>query len=463
MRRQVVFFKQFRVEGLGCYSYLIGCPREGTACVVDPERHVERYLEAAQENGLRITDVFDTHLHADHITGSAELAARTGAGIHVHPAAEAAYPHEPMHDGQRFRFGVAELEAIETFGHTPNSVSFAVTDHARSDDVEALLTGDLLFVGDVGRPDLAGEDLLQEQVHNLYDSLYNKLARFPDWTEVYPAHGEGSLCGRGMSAKPMTTLGFERRNNPLLNGMSFPDFRRIMTEGFQIRPSNFAAMVEKNRRGPRLLKEAAPFGRLLVSDVERLLGNGARLVDVRDQAAFGAAFLPGAINIGSTPSSVNWLGMLLDAESEIVLVAECDSDARDAARRFRRAGYDRLIGYLGDGVSGWALQGKPLDHLPQLTPAGLARVLEKYDDHVVLDVRTDQEWQSGHIEGALHVPISDLVRGGVDLDRGSHITAVCGSGYRSNIAGSFLKSLGHKHVFSLIGGMSAWNAARKTA
>ena len=456
-----MFFRQFKVEGLGCYSYLIGCPKEGVACVVDPERHVERYLDVAQENGVQITDVFDTHLHADHITGSQELAAQTGATIHVHPAVEAEYPHEPLRDGQRFRFGAAEIEIIETPGHTPNSVSLAVTDHARSEDVQALLTGDLLFVGDIGRPDLAGEDLLEQQVRNLYDSLYGKLSRFPDWTEVYPAHGEGSLCGKGMSSKPMTTLGYERRNNPLLNSMPFEEFRRIMTEGFQIRPDNFADMVVKNRKGPALLREAAAFTRLAVGQAEQAVRNGAKLVDVRDQVAFGAAFLPGSINIGIRPNSVNWLGMVVDATSEIIIVADSETDAREAAFRFRRAGYDKLIGYLADGVSGWAMQGKALDHLPQLTANSLIHVLGKYPDHLVLDVRTEAEWQMGHIDGAIHKPISDLIASGIDLDKKRHITAVCGSGYRSNIAGSFLKSLGFEHVFSLIGGMTAWNAARR--
>lgn len=458
-----MFFQQFKVEGLGCYSYLIGCPKEGVACVVDPERHVEQYLDVAQENGLRITDVFDTHLHADHVTGSQELAAQAGATIHVHPAVEAGYPHEPLSEGQRFRFGAAEIEIIETPGHTPNSVSLAVTDHARSEDVQALLTGDLLFVGDIGRPDLAGEDLLEQQVRNLYDSLYGKLARFPDWTEVYPAHGEGSLCGKGMSSKPMTTLGFERRNNPLLNKMPFDDFHKVMTEGFQVRPDNFAVMVEKNRKGPALLKEATAFTRLAVPQVEQVVRSGAKLVDVRDQVAFGAAFLPGSINIGMRPNSVNWLGMVVDAASEIIIAADSEADAREAAFRFRRAGYDRLIGYLADGVSGWAMQGKQLDHLPQLTVDSLKHVLAKYSDHVVLDVRTDAEWQAGHIDRAVHKPISDLIHSGIDVDKRRHITAVCGSGYRSNIAGSFLKSLGYEHVFSLIGGMTAWNAAIRTA
>jgi len=456
-----VYFKQYKVEGLGCYSYLIGCPAAGTACVVDPERHVGQYLQTAEHQGLKITHVFDTHLHADHITGSAELAARTGAKICVHPAIEAGYAHEALQEGQRLRFGAAELEVIETPGHTPNSVSFAVTDHARSEDIFALLTGDLLFVGDIGRPDLAGEDLLDEQVRNLYESLHTKLARFPDWTEVYPAHGEGSLCGKGMSAKPMTTLGFERRNNPLLKGLPFDEFHRLMTGNFQVRPPNFMAIVDKNQRGPQLLGDAATFTELSVLQVDQALANGAQVIDTRAQSAFGAAFLPGSINIGLGASSVNWLGLVLSADTDVVIVADSAENAHQVAVQYRRAGYDRLIGYVPDGVASWALQGKPLDHLPQLTPASLKHVFEKYGNHVVLDVRTDAEWESGHIEGAIHLPLPQLVAQGIDLDRQRHITTICRSGYRSNVAGSVLKSQGYEHVFSLIGGMTGWQAAER--
>lgn len=458
-----MFFKQFKVKGLGCYSYLIGCPADGTACVVDPERHVDRYLQSAQEEGLRITAVFDTHLHADHITGSAELAARTGATIFVHPAIRAGYPHTATGEGDRFRFGVAEIEVIETPGHTPDSITLALTDHGRSDDVLGLLTGDLLFVGDIGRPDLAGEDLLAEQVRGLYDSLYGKLARFADWTEVYPAHGEGSLCGKGMSAKPMTTLGFERRNNALLNDMRFGDFSRTMTNGFQLRPPNFVAIVEKNRRGPALLRDTTSPRKLSVDEVAQAQSGGATLLDIRSQTAFGAAFVRGSVNIGLTPSSANWLGMVVAADTDLVIVADNPADALTAVHQFRRAGYDRIIGFLGEGISSWAALGRPLDHLPQITPESLAHVLDKYRDHVVLDVRTDHEWQSGHIEGALHKPVSDLVREGIALEMDRHITAVCRSGFRSNIAGSFLKSAGYTHVFSLIGGMTAWHNARRGA
>lgn len=456
-----MLFQQFKVEGLGCFSYLIGCPAAGTACVVDPERHIERYLQAAQQNGVRITHIFDTHLHADHITGSAELAASTGATIYVHPGVEAAYSHQDLHEGDHFRFGAAELEVIETFGHTPNSVSFAVTDHGRSEDVFALLTGDLLFVGDIGRPDLAGDDLLEAQVKNLYDSLYVKLARFPDWVEVYPAHGEGSLCGRGMSPKPVTTLGFERRNNPLLNSMPYEQFHKIMTTGFQVRPDNFAVMVDKNRRGPAQLAEAAPFTLLNVQQVEEALARGAKIVDTRVPSAFGAAYIHGSVNIGLTPSSVNWLGMVMPAETEIIIVADTPARAEEAAYIYRRAGYDRLIGYLGDGISSWAAQAKPLDHLPQLTPDSLKYVFDKYPDHLAVDVRSPGEWEDGHIENALHIPIGKIISGDFELDKNRHITTVCGSGYRANIAGSILKSLGYEKVFSLIGGMTAWQAAQQ--
>ncbi|NMA40893.1 MAG: MBL fold metallo-hydrolase [Lentisphaerae bacterium] len=457
-----MLFQQFKVDGLGCFSYLLGCPAAGTACVVDPERHVDRYLKVAQDNGLRITHIFDTHLHADHITGSGELAARTGATIYVHPGVEAAYPHKDLHDGDRFNFGSAELEVIETFGHTPNSVTFAVIDHSRSDDVFALLTGDLLFVGDIGRPDLAGDDLLEEQVKNLYDSLYKKLARFPDWVEVYPSHGEGSLCGRGMSPKPVSTLGFERRNNPLLNNMSFEEFRQIMTSEFQVRPDNFGVMVAKNRQGPKPLAEAAPFNLMTVEQVEAAIAKGAKIVDTRVPSAFGAAYIRGAVNIGLTPASVNWLGMVVPADTDIIIVADTAARAEEAARIYRRAGYDCLIGYLGDGISSWAARAKPLDHLPQVTPQSLKRVFEKYPNHLAVDVRSDGEWAAGHIDGAVHIPIEKIIAGDFTLDKEQHITVVCGSGYRANIAGSILKSLGYSNVFSLIGGMTAWKASLAT-
>ena len=272
-----MLFRQFKVEGLGCYSYLMGCPRAGVAFVVDPERHVNQYLRTAEQQGVRITHVFDTHLHADHISGAVELAAKVGADIYVHPKVEAKYPHNMVKAGDRFVFGVAQIEVIETPGHTPNSITIAVSDTSRTPETMLLLTGDLLFVGDIGRPDLAGEDLLEQQIQGLYHSLYTTLSRFPDWTEVYPAHGEGSLCGKGMSSKPMTTLGFERKHNPLLNEMPLDEFRRTMTAGFQIRPMGFAQIVTRNQDGPAALSSLREVRRLSMGEIEKLCAGPAKL------------------------------------------------------------------------------------------------------------------------------------------------------------------------------------------
>jgi len=234
-----------------------------------------------------------------------------------------------------------------------------------------------------------------------------------------------------------------------------------MTTGFQVRPNNFAVMVDKNRRGPAKLAEAAPFNLLTVQQVEEALAQGAKIVDTRVPSAFGAAYITGSVNIGVTPASVNWLGMVIPAGTDIIIVADTPARADEAAYIYRRAGYDRLIGYLGDGISSWAAQAKPLDHLPQLTPESLKYVCAKYPKHLVLDVRSPGEWNDGHIENALHIPIGKIIAGDFDIDKELHITVVCASGYRSNIAGSILKSRGYPKVFSLIGGMTAWETARQ--
>lgn len=452
-----MFFEQFKVEGLGCYSYLIGCPGAGVAFVVDPERHVDRYLETAEREGMEITHIFDTHLHADHISGAVELAGKTGAALYVHPEVHGEYPHQTVRHGDRFSFGVAAIEILETPGHTPNSITIAVADTSRATETMLLLTGDLLFVGDIGRPDLAGEDLLEQQVRNLYHSLYETLSRFEDWVEVYPAHGAGSLCGKGMSSKPMSTLGFERKHNPLLNGMPLDAFRRIMTSGFQLRPPGFEEIVKKNRSTPSPLSSLPEVRRFSIHEVETLRQKGAVLVDVRHATSFGASFIPGSLNIGLTPQSATWLGMVTQTDKDIVIVSDSETDAHAAVHQFRRVGFDRILGFLDNGVSNWALSAFPLDHLPQLSVQSLERVLQKYPDHIILDVRTDEEWNLDHIETALHQPIAELVRDGVAIEnKKSHISVFCESGHRANIAGSLLKAAGYEHTYSVIGGMTAW-------
>jgi hydroxyacylglutathione hydrolase len=450
-----MFFRQFAIEGLGCYSYLIGCRQAGMAFVVDPQRHVDEYLRVANENELTIVAVFDTHLHADHISGARELATRVDADILLHHAFPAAFDFRPVGHGEFFDFGAVRVDILETPGHTPNSISLAISDELRSREPLAILTGDLLFVGDVGRPDLVGDDLLTEQIKNLRISLHDRLGDYPDEIEIYPAHGAGSLCGKSISAKPMTTLGFERKYNPLLS-MEEEEFAETMASGFQSRPSAYVSIVNTNAQGPALLSELPPILSLTLSQLDRVAEAGAHIIDTRSAGAFGSAFLPGAINIGANPNAARWLGLIAAPDDPVILFSQSASEATDCIRQFLRVGFDRILGYFDGGVEGWAALGNPLDHLPQLSAPNFERVLEKYPNHVALDIRTEKEWLDGHLSKAIHHPLDQLAMDIPKLDPETHITVICRSGYRANIAGSLLKANGFKHVYSLLGGMTAW-------
>jgi glyoxylase-like metal-dependent hydrolase (beta-lactamase superfamily II)/rhodanese-related sulfurtransferase len=449
-----MFFKQIKVEGLGCLSYVVGCPKDGRAFVVDPKRDIDDYLKIADENGLKITGVIDTHIHADHISGSQELKAQTGATIYVHENADVEYEHSTLKDGDQIEIGNVKIDVIYTPGHTPNAVTLAVTDKSRGDDPELLLTGDLLFVGSVGRPDLAGGELLDEQINNLHKSLHEKLGKFPDLVEIYPAHGEGSLCGSGMSAKPSSTLGYERKTNPFFK-LSFDDFKNELNRITPFRPKNFTHIITQNKKGASLLSSLQPVIKLKFTDLKKSLEKGNPLVDLRDTTSFGGAHIAGSINIGLTPKAGTWLGTVVDPENEIALLAYSKQDIDDEIIQFRRVGYDRIIGFF-IGLSDWIAKGEDTGFLPQLSIHGLNRVLKKYSNHHVIDVRTDQEWNEGHIKGAIHLPLPKFINNGISLEKEDHISMICGSGYRSNIAASILKSKGFEHVYSVIGGMNAW-------
>ena len=449
-----MFFKQFKVEGLGCLSYMIGCPLSGQAYVIDPKRDIADYLAVAEENGLAITGIIDTHVHADHITGSQELRAATGADIYMEYAAGVAYEHKSLRDGDRIEIGKAVIDVLSTPGHTPNAITLAVTDRSRGETPELLLTGDLLFVGSIGRPDLAGGELMDEQIKNLYASLYEKLGAFPDFVEIYPAHGEGSLCGSGLSAKPSSTLGFERKHNPYLN-FSFEDFKTALSTGLPVRPKNFTYIIAQNKKGPKLASTMIRPGRLTAAELKRKIAAGCTVVDIREASSFGGAHIPGSINVGFSPQSPTWLGMVIDPSLNIALVAASAAEAEQAVEAFRRAGYDDICGYHV-GVGDWINRGEETGFLPQLSIHGLRRVLDKYKNHIVLDVRRDDEWHAGHISEAVHVSLQRLIEHGVELELKQHISIICGSGYRSNIAASVLKSRGFEHVYSVIGGMAAW-------
>ena len=454
-----MYFNQIAVPGLGCLSYVIGCPLAKAMAVVDPKRDVQEYLEIAREEGMQITHIINTHLHADHVSGDQELRLATGADIYIHASAPVAYKHRDLEEGDVFELGAAKLEVLHTPGHTPNSISLLVTDKARSEEPQMLLTGDLLFVGDIGRPDLPGAEILDEQVENLYNSLYVKLAEFPDHLEVFPAHGQGSLCGRGMSAKKSSTLGYERRANPMLRFESFEAFKKDVISAFPVRPKSFSHIIQTNLQGAATL-DACPIDKSLTpQQFESMVADGALIIDARDSAAFGGFHIPGSINIGFEKQLANWVGMVVDPTAELLLVVDDREDYDRMVTELHRIGYDLIFGYLSGGIMAWLMSGRAVDQLEQISPQQLAARLETSNVRII-DVRTPAEWNASRIKWAEHLPLTEILDNRFpDAPKDEDLVLQCGSGYRSNIAASILRQAGYTRVKSLAGGVFAWSNA----
>ena len=454
-----MYFNQIAVSGLGCFSYVIGCPGAKAMAVVDPKRDVQDYLDISREEGMRITHIFNTHVHADHVSGDQELRSATDADIYIHESAPVEYRHKDLAEGDVFEIGAAKIQVLHTPGHTPNAVSLLVTDTVRSPDPQMLLTGDLLFVGDIGRPDLAGEEILEEQIKNLYHSLYVKLSDYPDHLEVFPAHGEGSLCGRGMSAKKSSTLGYERRANPMLRFPSFEAFRTEVMAVFPVRPKSFSHIIQTNLKGAPTLDACPMDKRLDPQQFEEMMAHGAKIIDVRNSAAFGGFHIPGSINIGFEKQLANWVGMVVDPHSEIILVVDEPGDYDRMVTELHRIGYDLIFGYLSGGIMAWLMSGRPVDQLEQTSPQQLAERLKKGGIRII-DVRMPSEWESGHIEQAEHFPLSEILENRLPAaKRDEELVVQCRSGYRANIAASILRKAGFSKVKSLAGGTFAWSNA----
>ena len=453
-----MYFKQFY---LGCHahaSYLIGS--EGEAVVVDPRRDVDDYLAEAQARGLRIRYVVETHLHADFVSGHRELAERTGAEVVFGKSARAAIPHRPVGDGDELRVGAVVLRFLETPGHTPESVSVLVTDSAASPEPKMVLTGDTLFIGDVGRPDLAaGRGGTPEAMAGLlYDSLHGKLLQLPDDVLVYPAHGAGSLCGRNISSDTWSTIGDQRRSNYALQPMPRDAFVRMMTADLPELPPYFAMDVEINRDGaPPLAGHSRPPA-LPPAEVRTAVAAGATLLDVRASAAYGAGHLPGSINIGLGGAFASWAGTLLPPGRPIVVIAEDEATARESVMRLARVGLETVQGYLAGGVAAWDRAGLPLATRPQITADELAARRRESPALQVLDVRRKGEYAAGHVPGARHVPLDRLEREAAGLDASRPTAAICAGGYRSSAATSVLERHGFTDLVNVVGGTSAWIA-----
>lgn len=437
-------FQQFYLPCLAHASYLIA--DGGEAAVVDPQRDVDQYIAAAQRLGATIKYVIETHLHADFVSGHRELAARTGAEIVFGARAAAAFPHRAVHDDDVLHIGDCQLRAMETSGHTPESICWLVTANG---EPSKLLTGDTLFIGDVGRPDLAGSRgyTSEEMASMLYDSLHTKIMTLPDDVEVWPAHGAGSACGRNISKETTSTIGVQRRTNWALQPMSREEFASMLTSGLAAAPRYFPLDAELNRRGPRALAElSAP---LLAPDA---LKPDAIILDVRDPETFGKRHLSGAINIGLDGSFACWCGTLLPFDEPIVIFADNEAAVAEAVMRLARVGIENVDGSVT------TLEGFATSSVPHVA----ARALHD-SPLAVLDVRRRAEFADGHVTGAQNVPLDELPDRLGEIDRHQPLAVICAGGYRSSIACSILARAGFTNVINARGGTEEWMRNRAAA
>ncbi|MEM1450199.1 MAG: rhodanese-like domain-containing protein [Planctomycetota bacterium] len=455
--------KQYYLGCLAHASYLVVDERSGTAAVIDPQRDVDQYVEDATAQGATIEHVLLTHFHADFIAGHLELRDRVGARIFLGARARAEYEFTPLEDGDVVEFGDTRLSIMETPGHTPEGISILALDLTKSDSVpEAVFTGDTLFVGDVGRPDLLGSVgvTADDLASWLYDSLHDKILALPDETLVYPAHGAGSMCGKNLGKETFSTIGEQRRVNYALQPMTRDEFRAIVTADQPSAPPYFLHDAILNQKERATLETSLDKGLrpLTLTELLDQQRAGAIVVDVRDAADFAGAHLEGAVNIGLDGKYATWAGTVLTSDMSIVLIAEPGEEA-EAAMRLGRIGYDDVRGYLDGGMAALSDHDELLSSVDRVTAVGLSENLADADPPLLLDVRNRGEWDSGHVAGSVNIPLGEL-RGRIEeVPRDRAVAVMCKSGYRSSIATSLLLRESFTELRDAVGGFDAWQAS----
>jgi hydroxyacylglutathione hydrolase len=455
-----MFVQQFFVSGLAHSSYLLG--GTNTCAIIDPRRDVDIYLEAAKVMEMKITHILLTHLHADFVSGFMDLADKTGAVIHAPEAGKCEFGHIALSEGSTFEIEDLTINVLETPGHTPEHITYVVTDRARSEDPVAIFCGDVLFVDDVGRPDLF-PGIARKLASELYDSLH-KIIALPDYCEVYPAHGSGSLCGRAIGAKRTSTVGYERRNNYALQLKDREMLMKSLFTNMPAAPDHFSRCSAINRKGPELVRKLPALKPMEPKDFWQTAQREDTLVlDVSSYEAFGGQHVPGAYSIMLSAILSTFAGWILPADKDILLVASAKEQYQEALVALRRAGLDRAKGMLSGGMFAWANAGLPIGHICLISAGELHELCIEGGDTVILDVRSASEFSTGHIKGAVNIHAPDLRTRHAELDKGKPIAVICKTGIRSSTACSILKMHGFKEIYNVAGGMSGFNTAGYTA
>ena len=465
--------KRFYDDKLAQASYLLGCGRTGNAVVIDANRDIEQYIRAADEEGVRITHVTETHIHADFVSGSRELAARTGARLYLSDEGDASWKYAfaresdavLLRGGATFMVGNIKVEAVHTPGHTPEHLSFLITDTAAATEPIAIVTGDFVFVGDVGRPDLLEkaakvEGTMKDAARTLFRSL-QRFKQYPDYLQIWPGHGAGSACGKGLSAVPHSTVGYERLFNWAFAVENEAEFVALVLAGQPEPPAYFAEMKRINKEGPRVLGGVRRPERLPQTRLADLLDAGSLVVDTRAAAEFAAGHIPSTINIPLNRSFTTWAGWLIPYDREFYLIVndQCAHCLDEAVRDLAMIGLDLVAGHFGtEVVAAWAADRNELGTVPQITAKELAERLAD-GDIAVLDVRGQSEWEAGHLPGVPNIPVGYLAQRLDELPRNKPLVLHCESGARSAIAASLLQAKGLTNVINLAGGFSDWQKA----
>jgi hydroxyacylglutathione hydrolase len=466
--------KRFYDEKLAQASYLVGCAATGEALVVDPNRDVDMYVRGAEQEGLEITHITETHIHADFVSGARELAERTGARLFLSDEGDASwkyayageYDAALLKDGDTFMVGNVKVKAMHTPGHTPEHLAFVVTDTAGADQPMGVFTGDFIFVGDVGRPDLLEKaakvlGTMEAGARTLFRSLQRFKAEIPDFVQIWPGHGAGSACGKALGAVPQSTLGYEKLFNWGLTLETEEEFVEAVLAGQPEPPKYFAEMKRINKEGPRVLGGAHLPKRLSEMRLPKLLEEGALVIDTRHAADFAAGHVPGTLNIPLNRSFTTWAGWLTpyDRDFYLILDDQCTHCVEEATKGLAMIGLDRLAGYFGaEVIDAWRTQGRPLETVSQITVRELSQRLGEDEVHVI-DVRGASEWEAGHLPGVENIPVGYLTDRLAEIPRDVPIVLHCQGGGRSAIAASVLRASGFDRVVNLPGGYTEWESS----
>jgi glyoxylase-like metal-dependent hydrolase (beta-lactamase superfamily II)/rhodanese-related sulfurtransferase len=455
-----MLLKHFFIGKIAHSSYILA--GKNSCAVIDPQRDVDVYIAEARAMGVDITHILQTHLHADFVSGHIDLAKKTGAKIYVAKSAKCTFDHVPLSEGDTIELEDMVLKVLETPGHTPEHLSYVVIDKSRSDSPVGVFAGDTLFVGDVGRPDLF-PNIAQELAGKLFQSLHDKLMKLPDYCEVYPAHGAGSLCGRAMGAKWRSTIGYERNFNSALQTKDKSEFIKSLTENMPPAPDHFSRCSDINRQGPARLADLPVLEELSAEQFKERMGDpNMAILDARSYHAFASQHIAGAWHLDLNGNFPTFAGWVLPTDKDILLVADDYKKALEANTWARRVGVDRIVGCLDGGMVAWAVAGFRTSHIELIAAEDLHNMITGDANFVLLDIRAPLEYEDNHIAAAINIPVADLRTRHNELDKDQTTVLICSSGNRSSLGASIIKQHGFKDVYNVAGGMTGYSAAGYT-